>query len=46
MESEPPAMMTITDVKTSGEFSEMFWVPLLERLKTLRWSETSKEEGN
>ncbi len=38
--------LEITDVKTSGEFSEMFWVPLLERLKTLRWSESSKEEGN
>ncbi len=38
--------LEITDVKTSGDFSEMFWVPLLERLKTLRWSETSKEEKN
>ncbi len=36
--------LEITDVKTSGEFIEMFWVPLLKRLKTLRWSETSAEE--
>ena len=34
--------LKITDVKTSGEFSELFWEPLLERLKTLRWSK--KEE--
>lgn len=34
--------LEITEVKSSGEFSEMFWVPLLERLTTLRWS---KEEG-
>ncbi|MFX1371747.1 MAG: 4Fe-4S binding protein [Promethearchaeota archaeon] len=31
--------LKLTDIKTSGEFSEMFWEPLLERLKTLRWSE-------
>ncbi|MFX1573296.1 MAG: 4Fe-4S binding protein [Promethearchaeota archaeon] len=36
--------LKITEVKTSGEFSELFWEPLLERLKTLRWSE-SKEES-
>jgi 4Fe-4S ferredoxin len=35
--------LKITEVKTSGEFSEMFWVPLLERLKTLRWSEIQEE---
>ncbi len=34
--------LKIIEVKTSGEFSEMFWIPLLERLKTLRWSK--KEE--
>lgn len=38
--------LKITDVKTSGEFSEMFWEPLLERLKTLRWSESKEEEKN
>ncbi|MHA2183181.1 MAG: 4Fe-4S dicluster domain-containing protein [Promethearchaeota archaeon] len=36
--------LKISEVKTSGEFSEMFWEPLLERLKTLRWSETKEEE--
>ncbi len=36
--------LEITEVKTSGEFSEMFWEPLLERLKTLRWTETKEEE--
>ena len=29
--------LEITDLKMSGEFSEMFWLPLVERLKTLRW---------
>ena len=36
--------LKITEVKTSGEFSKMFWEPLLERLKTLRWSETKEEK--
>ncbi len=36
--------LKIIEVKTSGEYSEMFWDPLLERLKTLRWSETKEEE--
>lgn len=35
--------LKITDIKTSGEFSELFWKPLLERLKTLRWSEQKEE---
>ncbi|MFX0176637.1 MAG: 4Fe-4S binding protein [Candidatus Hodarchaeota archaeon] len=34
--------LEITEVKTSGEYSELFWPPLLERLKTLRWT---KKEG-
>ena len=36
--------LKITEVKTSGEFSKMFWEPLLERLKTLRWSESKEEK--
>jgi len=36
--------LKITNIKTSGEFSKLFWEPLVERLKTLRWSE-AKEEG-
>ncbi len=35
--------LKITDVKTSGDYSELFWIPCVERLKTLRWSE--KKEG-
>ena len=35
--------LSIKEVKTSGEFSELFWEPCLERLKTLRWSETKEE---
>jgi 4Fe-4S ferredoxin len=34
--------LEITEVKTSGEYSELFWPPLIERLKKLRWS---KKEG-
>jgi 4Fe-4S ferredoxin len=34
--------LEITEVKTSGEFSELFWPPLIERLKSMRWS---KKEG-
>ncbi|MHA1235224.1 MAG: 4Fe-4S binding protein, partial [Promethearchaeota archaeon] len=36
-------ILEITEVHTSGEFEERFWPPLLERLKTLRWSK--KEEA-
>jgi formate hydrogenlyase subunit 6/NADH:ubiquinone oxidoreductase subunit I len=35
--------LKITDIKTSGEFSELFWEPLIERIKTLRWSEKKEE---
>ena len=35
--------LKITDVKSTGDYSELFWVPLLERLKTLRWSEKKEE---
>ncbi len=35
--------LEITDVKTSGEFSEYFWNPLLDRLKTLRWNQSEGE---
>ena len=35
--------LEITDVKFSGDYNEIFWNPLIERLKTLRWSK-SKEE--
>jgi len=31
--------LKITDVNYSGEYNEIFWEPLIERLKTLRWSE-------
>lgn len=33
--------LEISEVKCSGDFSELFWPPLVERLKTLRW--TKKE---
>lgn len=33
--------LSITDVKASGEYSELFWPPLVERLKSVRW----KKEG-
>ncbi len=36
--------LKITEVKASGEFSEMFWEPLIERFKTLRWSESKEEQ--
>jgi len=35
--------LEITDVKFSGDYNKIFWDPLLERLKTLKWSK-SKEE--
>jgi 4Fe-4S ferredoxin len=31
--------LKITDVNYSGDFNEIFWEPLIERIKTLRWSE-------
>ncbi|MBD3194066.1 MAG: 4Fe-4S dicluster domain-containing protein [Candidatus Lokiarchaeota archaeon] len=30
--------LEITDVKYSGDYNEIFWDPLIERLKALRWS--------
>ncbi|MFO7795668.1 MAG: 4Fe-4S binding protein [Promethearchaeati archaeon] len=36
--------LRITDVKCSGDYNEIYWDPLIERLKTLRWSE--EEEGS
>lgn len=36
-------VLEITEVHTSGEFEERYWPPLVERLKTLRWSK--KEEA-
>lgn len=30
--------LEIIDVKYSGDYNEIYWVPLIERLKTLRWS--------
>ncbi|MGQ4873443.1 MAG: 4Fe-4S binding protein [Promethearchaeia archaeon] len=35
--------LKITDVKFSGKYNEIFWEPLIERLKTLKWSK--KEEA-
>lgn len=35
--------LKITEINTSGEFSEMFWIPLIERLKTLRWSKLEEK---
>jgi len=35
--------LKITEVKSSGKYSELFWVPLVERIKTLRWSEKKEE---
>jgi ferredoxin len=35
--------LKFTEVKTSGEFSELFWPPLIERFKKVRWSK--KEEA-
>ena len=34
--------LKITNVRYSGNYNEIFWDPLIERLKTLRWSK--KEE--
>lgn len=30
--------LEITEVKFSGDYNEVFWNPLIERLKTLKWS--------
>jgi NAD-dependent dihydropyrimidine dehydrogenase PreA subunit len=35
--------LKITEVKYSGDYSELFWPPLIERLKTLRWSKVEGE---
>ncbi|HDZ16807.1 hypothetical protein LCGC14_1147270 [marine sediment metagenome] len=35
--------LEITDLMTSGKYSEMFWNPLVERLKTLRWYHPKEE---
>ncbi|MFX0008589.1 MAG: 4Fe-4S binding protein [Candidatus Hermodarchaeota archaeon] len=35
--------LKITDIKTSGEFGELYWNPLIERFKALRWSEQQEE---
>jgi 4Fe-4S ferredoxin len=35
--------LKITDIKTSGEFSELYWKPLLERFKSLRWGKEQEE---
>jgi len=35
--------LKITEINTSGEFSELFWIPLTERLKALRWSNRGEE---
>ena len=36
--------LKITEVNTSGEFSEMFWPPLIERLKNVRWSKKGEKQ--
>jgi formate hydrogenlyase subunit 6/NADH:ubiquinone oxidoreductase subunit I len=35
--------LKITDIKTSGEFSELYWKPLIERFKSLRWGKQEEE---
>jgi len=35
--------LEITELKTSGEFSELFWNPLVERLKTFRWNQPTED---
>jgi 4Fe-4S ferredoxin len=37
--------LEIVEVKTSGKFSELFWPPLIERLKFLRWSKKEEEKA-
>lgn len=34
--------LTIKEIKSSGEYSDMFWTPLVNRLKSLRWSEENE----
>lgn len=36
--------LKITKVNYSGNYNEIFWDPLIERLKTLRWSEGEEVE--
>ncbi|TFG15722.1 MAG: 4Fe-4S dicluster domain-containing protein [Promethearchaeota archaeon] len=35
--------LEIKEINFSGDYNEIFWDPLLERLKTLRWSEKKEE---
>lgn len=35
--------LEITDVKSSGDFSALFWDACVDRIKTLRWSEKKEE---
>ncbi|MBD3256041.1 MAG: 4Fe-4S dicluster domain-containing protein [Candidatus Lokiarchaeota archaeon] len=35
--------LKITDVKYSGNYNEVFWDPLIKRLKSLKWSEKEAE---
>ena len=34
--------LEIKEVKFSGDYNEIFWNPLIERLKTLKWSQTKE----
>lgn len=36
--------LEITDVKFSGKYNEIFWDPLIKRLKTLKWNKKEEEE--
>lgn len=36
--------LEIKEVKYSGEYSKMFWEPLIERLKTLKWTREVEEQ--
>jgi 4Fe-4S ferredoxin len=35
--------LKITDVKSVGEYSELYWPPLVERIKHLRWTKVEGE---
>jgi 4Fe-4S ferredoxin len=35
--------LKLIDIKTSGEYSKLFWEPLIERLKNLRWSDQKED---
>ncbi len=35
--------LEIKDIDFSGDYNEIFWIPLLERLKKLRWSKVEKK---